>query len=83
MQELEICPNCSTEFVARRALVSSGVPLGFNIFTFSDVAVRVRCPGCQGVFSARKDRFFGILSPNGVRWLVLAMLAICMALVVR
>lgn len=77
MRELEVCPRCSAGFAARSALVSGGVPLGFNIFTLSDVSVVVRCPGCWHVFSARKLKLFGFVSPNGLRWVLLAVILIC------
>ncbi len=80
MPEMETCPKCSAKFAAREALVSSGVPLGFNVFTLSNVSVAVRCPGCRHVFPSRTIRFFGFLSPNGLRWVLFCLLAICLVL---
>ncbi|MDQ8036933.1 MAG: hypothetical protein REI12_05890 [Pedobacter sp.] len=75
MHKPETCPACSAQFPARKALLSSGVPLGFNVFTFSKIVVQVRCPECRHVFPARHIRFFGLFSPSGLRWLVLALVA--------
>lgn len=82
MHEPEVCPRCSAEFPARSALVSGGVPVGFNVFTFSDVSVMVRCPDCGHAFSARKLKLFGFVSPNGLRGVLLAVILICIALFV-
>ncbi|WP_341675117.1 hypothetical protein [Niveibacterium sp. SC-1] len=67
MNEPEICPKCSTCFDARKALLSGGFPLGFSLFTYPDVLMKVRCPGCWHIFPARTFRFFGLLSPNAFR----------------
>jgi hypothetical protein len=82
MKELEICPRCSAKFASREALVAGGVPFGFNVFTFSDVSVVVRCPDCLHLFPARKLKLFGFLSPNGIRWALLAIVFICLAILV-
>ncbi|MEH6565283.1 MAG: hypothetical protein V7756_08180 [Halopseudomonas sp.] len=82
MQESEVCPNCSAQFIARKALVSGGVPIGFNVFTLSDVAVMVRCPQCGQVFSARKLKLFGFLTPNGIRSVLLGVIIIGIAILV-
>ena len=82
MHVLEVCPRCSAGFSARSALVSGGVPIGFNVFTFSDVSVKVRCPGCRHVFSACKLKLFGFVSPNGLRWMLAVVILICIALLV-
>ena len=82
MHELEVCPKCSAKFSARSALVSGGVPIGFNVFPFSDVSVMVRCPDCMHVFSARKLKLFGFVSPNGIRLVLLAVIVMCIALLV-
>jgi len=82
MTEAEICPKCSTAFSAREALVSSGLHLTTNVFTDRDIVMKVRCPNCWHVFPARELRFFGFLSPNGLRWAAIAFLVICVVLAV-
>lgn len=83
MHEPETCPRCSARFEARKALVSSGVALGFNVFTLSDVSVPVRCPGCGHVFPTRTLRLFGFLPPNGVRWVLLAAILVGLVVLAR
>ena len=77
MSGTEVCPGCSTSFDARKALVSRGVPPFFNMYTVKGVSFLVRCPNCWRQFRSQKIRFFGFLTPNGVGWVVLALLAIC------
>ena len=79
--EMETCPKCSAKFAARGAVVSWGRPLGFNVFTFSDISVAVRCPECWHQFPSQTIRFFGFLSPNGLRWVLVGILAICFVVV--
>jgi hypothetical protein len=78
--ELETCPKCSAKFAARGALISGGLPFGFYVFKLSDISVVVRCPNCWHRFPSRTIRFFGFLSPNGVRWTLFCVLAICVLL---
>ena len=42
----------------------------------------VRCPDCMHVFSARKLKLFGLVSPNGIRLVLLAVIVMCIALLV-
>jgi hypothetical protein len=77
MSGRESCPRCAATFASRDAVVSWGLPLGFHVFTFSDISVAVRCPGCRHTFPARSIRFFGFLTPNGLRGVLLFLLAIC------
>lgn len=83
MHEREVCPKCSAAFAARETLVSGGVPIGFNVFTFSDVAVMVRCPDYRHTLSARTLELFEFLSANGLRWVVLTILVTGMVILVR
>ena len=74
MIDHEICPKCSGQFEARDALVWGGVPLLLGVVTAPGASTKVRCPGCGHLFSATHMRFFGFLSANSLRWLmVLAM----------
>jgi len=80
MSEAEVCPRCSVHFSARKALVSSGVGLTQNVFPGKDVQLKVRCPHCLHIFSASTLRLFGFLSANGLRWVVVGILVLCVVL---
>lgn len=82
MYEPEICPKCSARFDARDALVSSGVPYVLGVIYAPGVSAAVRCPGCKHAFSASTLRFFGFLSPNALRWALVAAFVIGVTVVV-
>ena len=79
MSEFETCSGCAAKFDASRALVSLGVPPFFNMFTAKGVSMLVRCPNCRRQFRSQKVRLFGFVTPNGIGWIILALLVICIA----
>jgi uncharacterized C2H2 Zn-finger protein len=81
MIAMERCPECATEFDARRVLVRSGLPMFFNALTPRKVEMPVRCPNCRHVFAGQQVRLFGFVSPDGLRWVLLGVLALCLVLV--
>jgi hypothetical protein len=82
VHETEVCSNCSARFDAREALTSSGVPAAFGVIFYPGVSAQVKCPGCGRRFSARTLRYFGFLSPNAMRWVLLSTVVLAVALVV-
>ena len=82
MSELETCSGCAAKFDASKALVSLGVPPFFNMFTAKGVSMLVRCPNCRRQFRSQKVRLFGFVTPNGIGWIIVALLAICIAVAV-
>ena len=73
MYESEVCPKCSARFAARDALVSGGAVVTAGLFiAFPGVSAAVRCPGCSHTFESRTIRFFGFLSPNALKWSLVA-----------
>ena len=75
MSAPETCPKCSARFEAREALDFGGVPLVRGVIFAPGVSTKVRCPGCDHIFSASNIKFFGFLSANALRWgLVLAVI---------
>ena len=82
MSELETCSGCSEKFDASSALVSFGVPPFFNMFTAKGVSMLVRCPNCRRQFRSQKVRLFGFVTPNGIGWIILALLVTCVVVAV-
>lgn len=81
MSNRETCPGCAAVFDSRKALVRSGVPMFFNAITPRHVQMQVRCPNCGHHFAARELRLFGVLSPEGLRWVLVGILVVCVLLV--
>ncbi|WP_369970339.1 hypothetical protein AB8E26_10480 [Stenotrophomonas rhizophila] len=81
MSNRETCPGCAAVFDSRRALVRSGVPMFFNAITPRHVQMQVRCPNCGHRFTASALRLFGVLSPAGLRWVLVGILVVCVLLV--
>ena len=77
-QEPEVCPRCSHEFPARKAIVSGGMRLGY--YSLHDKGPVVCCPHCLHVFKPEKLRLFGILHPDAMRWVVPALLGLCVVI---
>ncbi|MCC7634344.1 hypothetical protein [Stenotrophomonas rhizophila] len=80
MSNLETCPRCSTRFDSRKALFRSGVPMFFNAITARNVQMVVRCPKCGYRFDGQDVRLFGFLPPEGLRWVLVGLLALCVIL---
>lgn len=80
MAKLTTCNGCSTRFDARKALVSAGGLRTTNAMYQRDVALQVRCPNCRREFTTTEVSLFGFLSPNGYRWVVVALLVVIVAL---
>lgn len=59
----------------------SGVPMFFNAIIPRHVQMQVRCPNCGHPFAASALRRFGALSPEGVRWMMVGIVALCAPLV--
>lgn len=81
MSNRETCPGCATVLDSRKALVRSGVPMFFNAITPRHVQMQVRCPNCGHHFAASELRLFGVLSPAGLRWVLVGILVVCVLLV--
>ncbi|MET4616186.1 putative C2H2 Zn-finger protein [Stenotrophomonas sp. 2619] len=81
MSNRETCPRCAAVFDSRKALVRSGVPMFFNAITPRHVQMQVRCPNCGHHFAARELRLFGVLSAEGLRWVLVGILVVCVLLV--
>jgi len=81
MSNRENCPRCAAVFDSRKALVRSGVPMFFNAITPRHVQMQVRCPNCGQHFAASELRLFGVLSPEGLRWVLVGILVVCVLLV--
>ena len=64
--EMETCPKCGAHFYADEAwanrTVASLLPAGWE-----QLDTQVRCPGCAQVFPAAAFRYFGFLSPRGLK----------------
>lgn len=78
MSELEVCPRCSAEFPARKAIVSGGMRLGY--YGLQDKGPVVRCPTCLHIFKPQTVRLFGFLRPDAMRWIVPVLLVVCVVL---
>ena len=81
MSNLETCPRCSTRLDSRKALFRSGVPMFFNAITARNVQMVVSCPKCGYRFDGQDVRLFGFLPPEGLRWVLMGLLALCVILI--
>jgi hypothetical protein len=82
VREIEVCPNCSARFEAREWLTSSGISVALGAIVLPGVSAEVKCPGCGRKFFARTLRFFGFLSPNALRWAMLSVVVLVVAVAV-
>jgi hypothetical protein len=71
MTDWEVCPKCQAKFEARECLVYGGIPVLLAVVAMPGVSTRVKCPGCGHLFSAVTVRFFGVLTANLVRLVLL------------
>jgi DNA-directed RNA polymerase subunit RPC12/RpoP len=69
----ETCANCGAHFPATEAWENRGGMLAFLYPAIADLSTRVRCPSCGHVFPATEIRYLGVLSPRGMKILVLAL----------
>lgn len=69
----ETCPKCDARFPGREALARN--PALEMLTGIGALDTRVRCPRCGNVFESESIRFFGFLSPRGLKILVGALFA--------
>jgi len=77
MPATETCPKCSARFPTRKALLSLGARVGYN--GFGRKGPDVRCPNCWHVAESHNLRLFGFIPTHALRWVVLGLLAACVA----
>jgi hypothetical protein len=69
MEAMETCPARGAHFPAKEAWAyRSG--LGVLLGNWQELDTRVRCPACDHIFQAEAIRYFGFLSPTGMKILV-------------
>jgi uncharacterized C2H2 Zn-finger protein len=78
MPEAE-CPKCGLKFDAKSQRTYKGI--GHDIKTsiqgfrkppevWIDESAQVRCPNCNAVFTSQALKYFGIISPKGMKVLI-------------
>jgi len=67
---METCPKCGAHFPANDAWAHRSALVGVLAPGWQSLDTRVRCPGCAHVFPAEAIRYFGFLSPNGMKVVV-------------
>jgi uncharacterized Zn-finger protein len=74
-----LCPKCGLRFEARDKRTYEGIMHDVNIAVqgarkaaevWIDESAQVKCPGCNKLFTSEAVKFFGILSPKGVKILL-------------
>jgi uncharacterized Zn-finger protein len=74
-----VCPKCGSKFdtIAQRTYRGIGHDIKKQVQTvhkapeaWIDESAEVKCPGCNHVFTSEAVRFFGILSPKGMKILI-------------
>lgn len=70
---IETCGKCHARFDTRGALVNLGEARGWLGFLgVPAIPPWVACPRCGHEARATEMRYFGLLPPNGLRWLLFA-----------
>jgi len=74
-----LCPKCGLRFEARDKRTYEGIMHDLNPAVqgarkapeaLIDESAQVKCPGCHEIFTSEALRFFGILSPKGLKILL-------------
>jgi uncharacterized C2H2 Zn-finger protein len=65
--DLETCPKCGVRFPAAEAWANRDSVLRLLYTVIASLDTRVRCPSCGFVFPATEVRYFGFLSPRGMK----------------
>lgn len=75
----EVCPKCGLKFdaKARRTYGGIGHDLKKQVQAvhkapeaWIDESAEVKCPACNHVFTSEAVRFFGVLSPKGMKIII-------------
>ena len=74
-----VCPKCRMKFEVRghRTYQGIGQDIGKQVQSVQkapeawiDESAEVKCPGCNHAFTSEAARFFGVLSPKGMKILI-------------
>jgi hypothetical protein len=66
----ETCPQCRAQFPADAAWANRDGMLAFLYPAIAGLNTRVRCPRCGCIFTAEEIRYFGLLTPRGMKIVV-------------